>query len=153
MFDISIGKLALLAVIGLVVLGPERLPKVAFVIGRFWRNSQRYVQQIQKEMNTLGSLKEPMQTLNHEIQEIKNSIGDSLSTSNNHLYDLDLNSIQANHYTEQNLIIRKKRLGRQSWRIKSQAIPKWYKLSQKKPTQLQYGAARMRRYRPNFRLK
>lgn len=37
MFDIGIGELALLAVVGLFVFGPERLPKAAADAGRWLR--------------------------------------------------------------------------------------------------------------------
>lgn len=41
MFEIGFWELALLAVLGLVVLGPEKLPKVASQIGRYAGQARR----------------------------------------------------------------------------------------------------------------
>jgi len=41
MFDISLGELTLIAVIALVVLGPERLPRVARTAGMLLRKARR----------------------------------------------------------------------------------------------------------------
>jgi sec-independent protein translocase protein TatB len=36
MIDLGVSKLALIAVVALVVIGPERLPKVARMAGNYW---------------------------------------------------------------------------------------------------------------------
>mgnify|MGYP003447109579 CR=1 FL=1 len=41
MFEIGFWELALLAVLGLVVLGPEKLPKVASQLGRYAGQARR----------------------------------------------------------------------------------------------------------------
>ena len=50
MFDVGFSELVLLAIIGLLVLGPERLPKVARTVG-FWAGRARgYVRQMSTEL-------------------------------------------------------------------------------------------------------
>ena len=51
MLDFSFGELALIGVVALVVLGPERLPKVARAAGEWAGKAQRYVSQVKTEIN------------------------------------------------------------------------------------------------------
>lgn len=51
MFDIGFSELLLIAVVALVVIGPERLPAVARNVGRFIGRFQRYVQDIKRDFN------------------------------------------------------------------------------------------------------
>ena len=43
MIDLGVSKLALIAVVALVVVGPERLPKVARMAGNLFGRAQRYM--------------------------------------------------------------------------------------------------------------
>jgi len=66
MFDVSFSELLLIGVIALIVIGPERLPKVARTLGHLVGRAQRYVSDvktdIQREINLdeLNSLKGQM---------------------------------------------------------------------------------------------
>ncbi|HOX88195.1 MAG TPA: Sec-independent protein translocase protein TatB [Burkholderiaceae bacterium] len=51
MLDFSFGELALIGVVALVVLGPERLPKVARAAGEWAGKAQRYVSQVKSDIN------------------------------------------------------------------------------------------------------
>lgn len=51
MFDIGFWELLLIAVLGLVVLGPERLPQVARMLGLWAGKSRHYVQQLSAELD------------------------------------------------------------------------------------------------------
>jgi sec-independent protein translocase protein TatB len=51
MFDFSFGELALIGTVALVVLGPERLPKVARTVGEWVGKAQRYVSQVKSDIN------------------------------------------------------------------------------------------------------
>ena len=51
MFDIGISEIAVIAVVALVVIGPERLPKVARTIGTLMGRAQRYVNDVKAEVN------------------------------------------------------------------------------------------------------
>lgn len=71
MFDVGFAELVLLAFIGLLVLGPERLPRVARTLGGLtrkarssWLNLKR---SIEEEMNA-EDLKKPIQNIHNEIK-------------------------------------------------------------------------------------
>jgi sec-independent protein translocase protein TatB len=51
MFDIGFSELAMIAVIALIVLGPERLPKVARTMGHLLGRLQRYVGDVKADIN------------------------------------------------------------------------------------------------------
>ena len=51
MFDFSLGELAVISAVALVVLGPERLPKVARTVGEWAGKAQRYVSQVKADIN------------------------------------------------------------------------------------------------------
>jgi sec-independent protein translocase protein TatB len=74
MFNFSFPELFLIAVIALVVLGPERLPKVARTLGHLFGRAQRYASEVKAEINKEMALDElrktqaEMQSAVHEIQ-------------------------------------------------------------------------------------
>ena len=51
MFDIGFSELLLIGVVALVVIGPERLPKVARTVGHLFGRMQRYVAQVKADIN------------------------------------------------------------------------------------------------------
>jgi sec-independent protein translocase protein TatB len=51
MFDIAFSEMLIIAVIALIVIGPEKLPKVARTLGHLLGKAQRYVSDIKSEIN------------------------------------------------------------------------------------------------------
>ena len=51
MFDFGFSKLLLLGVVALVVIGPERLPRVARTLGHLYGRLQRYVTQVKADIH------------------------------------------------------------------------------------------------------
>ncbi len=51
MFDLSFFEIMVIAVVALIVIGPEKLPSVARNLGRFAGKAQRYISQIKEEVN------------------------------------------------------------------------------------------------------
>ncbi len=51
MFDIGFSELLMVGVVALVVVGPERLPKVARTLGVLFGRMQRYVSQVKSDIN------------------------------------------------------------------------------------------------------
>ncbi len=51
MFDIGFSELIVIGVVALVVIGPERLPKVARTAGHLFGRLQRYVAQVKSDIN------------------------------------------------------------------------------------------------------
>lgn len=51
MFDLSFFEIMVIAVVALIVIGPEKLPSVARNLGRFAGKAQRYISQVKEEVN------------------------------------------------------------------------------------------------------
>lgn len=89
MFDLGFSELIVIAVVLLVVVGPERLPGVARTAGHLLGRMQRYVSDvkadIQREMqlDELKKLQQQAQTLERslreEMGEIQSDVQDALS--------------------------------------------------------------------------
>jgi sec-independent protein translocase protein TatB len=50
MFDFSFSELMVVMVVALIVIGPERLPKVARTLGHLWGRAQRYVNGVKSDI-------------------------------------------------------------------------------------------------------
>jgi len=85
MFDISFGELMIIGVIALIVIGPQRLPKVARTLGHLIGRAQRYVNDvkhdIQKEIDLeeLNNVKNQMESAARSVQSSVQDVGSSLS--------------------------------------------------------------------------
>ncbi|EXI74822.1 MAG TPA: Sec-independent protein translocase protein TatB [Candidatus Accumulibacter phosphatis] len=79
MFDIGFSELMLIAVVALVVIGPERLPRVARTAGHLLGRLQRYVSTVKSDISREMQLEE-LRRLQSEIQESARSVEDSLSS-------------------------------------------------------------------------
>lgn len=78
MFDFSLGELALIGTVALVVLGPERLPKVARTVGEWVGKAQRYVSQVKSDINREMELAE-LKKLQEEARQAAQSVQSSFS--------------------------------------------------------------------------
>src|SRR5690606_25067608 len=58
MFDFGFSEMVIVAIVGLVVLGPERLPKVARQAGQWLGKLQRYVADVKSDINRQMELDE-----------------------------------------------------------------------------------------------
>ena len=79
MFDVSFSELIVIAVVALIVIGPEKLPKVARTVGALAGRMQRYVAQIKEEVNREVRFQE-LQQLQQEIQDNVNMAKDSIQS-------------------------------------------------------------------------
>ena len=75
MFDVSFSELFVIAIVALLVIGPEKLPKVARTVGAFTGRMQRYMGQIKEEVSREMRFEE-LQKLQ---QEIKHSVEHEIS--------------------------------------------------------------------------
>lgn len=77
MFDIGIWEMAAIGVVGLVVLGPERLPKVARTVGHLVGRVQRYVAQVKHDINRevqLSELNNVKTEFEHAARDVKSAV-------------------------------------------------------------------------------
>lgn len=74
MFDIAFSEMLIIAVIALLVIGPEKLPKVAKTVGHLLGKAQRYVSDVKSEINRemeideLRKLQAEMQTAARKME-------------------------------------------------------------------------------------
>lgn len=68
MFDLSFFKLVVVAVVALIVLGPERLPKVARTAGILFSRLQRYASSVKADISRELELEE-LRRLRKEVEE------------------------------------------------------------------------------------
>lgn len=68
MFGISFSELFIIAVVALLVIGPEKLPKVARTVGALTGRMQRYAAQVKEEVNREFRFEE-LQKLQDEIRQ------------------------------------------------------------------------------------
>ncbi|CAM4161964.1 Sec-independent protein translocase protein TatB [Kerstersia similis] len=83
MFDISFTELLVIGAVALVVIGPERLPKVARTVGHLLGRAQRYVSDvksdIQREME-LDELKKFKAQMDEAASSLKTSLREAESS-------------------------------------------------------------------------
>ncbi len=80
MFDLSLAKLALISLVALVVIGPEKLPKVARMVGALLGRAQRYINDVKSEVSRDMALDE-LHNLKREVQEAAQDIESNLAFS------------------------------------------------------------------------
>lgn len=82
MFDIAFSELVVIAIVALIVIGPEKLPKVARTLGALTGRMQRYMAQIKEEVNRESRFAE-LQKLQEEIQSAVDVTQSGLQTKVN----------------------------------------------------------------------
>jgi len=153
MIDFGIDKLALIGAVALIVIGPERLPRVARTVGVLIGKAQRYVSQVQSEVNhsmeleELKKMKDNLQTaaqdFGQSVQSGLDEAGAALSGSETETsaYPSFYNDIPSAPYGSGAPV-------RKNWRLKRGATPLWYKQKLGVRRHVQSGAARVARFRP-----
>jgi sec-independent protein translocase protein TatB len=74
MFNFGLSEIMVIAVVGLIVIGPERLPKVAKTVGHLFGRMQRYASQVKAEIDRevqLDELKNLQKTMKEAADEIE----------------------------------------------------------------------------------
>lgn len=110
MFDVSFSELMVIAVIALIVIGPEKLPKVARTLGALTGRMQRYVAQVKEEVNREVRFQE-LQQLQQEIQETVTKTQANLQRKANGLTrELDFQEADFQVHQSQKTVIEDKKL-------------------------------------------
>ena len=78
MFDIGFSELMVIAVVALIVIGPERLPKVARTLGHLFGRMQRYVNDVKADISREMELDE-LKKLQTSMQDAARSFEDSVT--------------------------------------------------------------------------
>ncbi|MFN5511794.1 MAG: Sec-independent protein translocase protein TatB [Burkholderiales bacterium] len=80
MFDIGFSEMVVLAVVALVVLGPERLPKVAKQGGQWLGKMRRYVDDVKSDINRQMELSE-LRKLQAQVTDAAKDLEKSVTSS------------------------------------------------------------------------
>jgi len=79
MFDVGFTELMVIALVALIVLGPERLPEVARTLGRWAGRAQRFMEKVRRDIDRelqseeLAKIKKLEEELNETRALIENS--------------------------------------------------------------------------------
>jgi sec-independent protein translocase protein TatB len=164
MIDFGFDKLALIGAVALIVIGPEKLPKVARTVGHLFGKAQRYVADVKAEVNRsieldeLKKMRSQFETAARDVEStVRNEVnnvttgfdkewadatsigsGDSSGLLGNEPAGMEplASPPPSYHHPKKN------------WRLKRGATPQWYKQRAGIRTKAQSGAARVARFRP-----
>jgi len=93
MFDIGFSELMVIAVIALVVIGPERLPRVARTLGHLAGRLQRYVSDVKSDINReieLDELRKMRDSMKEAASSFEGSVRSGLASA-----ESEINSVTA----------------------------------------------------------
>ncbi|MFT5590428.1 MAG: sec-independent protein translocase protein TatB [Bradyrhizobium sp.] len=154
MIDLGLTKIALIGVVALVVIGPEKLPRVARMAGTLYGRAQRYISQVKSEVSREIELDE-LRKMHKDVQEAASDVSQSISKSMNEVESSMQSAWTGTNHEDNALsdtptpdqlavkvkLFRKKKLARNS------ALPSWYKHQNGRKSHVISGAARVARYR------
>jgi sec-independent protein translocase protein TatB len=82
MFGMGFSEIVVIMLVSLVVIGPERMPKVARTLGHLWGRLQRYINQVKTEVT--GSIElEELRELERKAREGANALERSVQLIGN----------------------------------------------------------------------
>ena len=158
MIDLGISKMALIGAVALIVIGPEKLPRVARTVGTLLGKAQRYVADVKSEVNRamdldeLKKMKESVEEAGREVEKgVYSTKADFEKDWNDATTGLDGSTSStdtASGGSGWTPPPPEYRHPAKNWRLKRGATPQWYKSRHGVRRQVQSGAARVARYRP-----
>jgi sec-independent protein translocase protein TatB len=162
MIDFGFDKLALIGAVALIVIGPEKLPKVARTVGHLMGKAQRYVADVRAEVNRsieldeLKKMKSQFEDAARNVEQtVQSTVGEASSS-----FDKEWSSIGSSFdgSTSSDTASQSPdplptpapeyRHPGKKWRLKRGAVPQWYKHRHGVRAKAQSGAARVARFRP-----
>ena len=156
MIDLGVSKIALIGAVALIVIGPEKLPRLARTIGMLLGKAQRYVADVKQEVSRsmeLDELKKMKDTVQGAARDVENSIHTNASDFEKSWTEATgdagtgLGSVSGSGLSGLETFPEYKH-PQKKWRQKTTAMPQWYKARSNKRTRAQSGAARVARFRP-----
>ncbi len=152
MIDLGITKMALIGVVALIVIGPEKLPRVARTVGALIGKAQRYVADVKAEVNRsidLEELRKMKDTVETAARDVESSVHTAASDFEKDwaATTADLESQALVHEPLATQVPEYKNPGK-NWRLQRGATPSWYKARHGVRTRALSGAARVARFRP-----
>lgn len=165
MIDLGISKMALIGAVALIVIGPEKLPRVARTIGTLLGKAQRYISDVKAEvgrsieLDELKKMKETMETAARDVEssvqagsrdfkQQMDAIGGEIGDDGVWKSTDPVPELQTELYLKDEIKVYEYKHPNKKWRTKVGATPQWYKSRNGVRTRALSGAARVARYRP-----
>ncbi|MDH4375155.1 MAG: twin-arginine translocase TatA/TatE family subunit [Ramlibacter sp.] len=149
MIDIGISKIALIGAVALIVIGPDKLPRLARTIGALLGKAQRYVADVKAEVNRsidLDELRKMKDSVETAARDVETAVHETTSGIERDLGAIVDESTSASEPLA-TPVPEYKNPGK-NWRLKQGAMPQWYKARAGVRRHVLSGAARVARYRP-----
>ena len=92
MFDFSFAELIVIMVVALIVIGPERLPKVARTLGHLWGRGQRYVNSVKADIErdmAVEEFRQLQQKVQDEATAMEQSVKEAALTADEQMKQID----------------------------------------------------------------
>lgn len=155
MIDFGFDKLALIGTVALIVIGPEKLPRVARTVGHLVGKAQRYVADVKAEVNRSIELEE-LKKMKTQFEDAARNVEQTVNQEiNDTTRDLEQSWSQATSFasdgsgsTPLQTPVPEYRHPKKNWRLKRGATPQWYKQRNGVRSRALSGAARVARFRP-----
>ena len=153
MIDFGFDKIALIGAVALIVIGPEKLPRVARTVGHLIGKAQRYVADVRAEVNRsieLDELKKMKTEFEDAARNVEKSVGDQVRETEGQ-FDQNWSEVTAGLNDSSGsypVPAPEYKHPKKNWRLKRGALPQWYKRRVGTRTHALSGAARVARFRP-----
>ena len=156
MIDFGFDKIALIGAVALIVIGPEKLPRVARTVGHLVGKAQRYVADVKAEVNRSIEL-EDLKKMKTEFEDAARNVHQSV-TKEIHQTSAELEKSWSDatsltgsspgQFEGWTPPPPEYKHPKKNWRLKRGATPQWYKQRAGVRVKAQSGAARVARFRP-----
>jgi sec-independent protein translocase protein TatB len=155
MIDFGFDKLALISAVALIVIGPEKLPRVARTVGTLLGKAQRYVADVKAEVNRsieLEELKKMKTEFEDAAKNVERTVASEMQSTANEFssaWQPPADTVPAlGSDAVATAPAPTYRHPKKNWRLKRGAMPQWYKQKNGIRARTQSGAARVARFRP-----
>ena len=84
MIDLGLEKMIVIGAVALIVIGPEKLPRVARTVGTLLGKAQRYVNDVKADINReieLDELRKMRDSMQQAASEVQTSVDKELSST------------------------------------------------------------------------
>ena len=146
MFDIGFMELCLIGVVALLVVGPERLPRLARTLGLWMGKARRFMSDVksdikaemeQHDLAALKDIKSDLEQARDELQKTSSSLNETLTDEElmDHIETPAHLAAQTDNYINKKKSAKKRKAGSAAANKKSKSVATAKKASKKKTTQ------------------
>ena len=146
MIDFGFDKIALIGAVALIVIGPEKLPRVARTVGTLLGKAQRYVADVKAEVNRSMELDE-LKKMKESVEGAAKDVTQSIQTNAAEFEKTwaEVTNTAGGVSDDHSSLLQtppEYQHPKKNWRLKQGATPNWYKARMGVRTRALSGAAR-----------